>query len=103
GLQVVSCVAKTFNLDSGTNRNRVLLPWCPTARHGPLLPIGEYLSTTLGGPMRKSPFLCVLLVALTVAMSLPLYAGGPGLSGAIFTTLPDGSEVNFNIYSDKTL
>jgi hypothetical protein len=36
-------------------------------------------------------------------VSLPLYAGGPGLSGAIFTTLPDGSEVNFNIYSDKTL
>jgi hypothetical protein len=53
--------------------------------------------------MKKAAFLCVLILALTVAMSLPLYAGGPGLSGAIFTTLPDGSEVNFNIYSDKTL
>jgi len=53
--------------------------------------------------MNKSTFLCPLLLALTVAVALPLYAGGPGLSGAIFTTLPDGSEVNFNIYSDKTL
>jgi len=53
--------------------------------------------------MKKAAFLCVLILALTLAMSLPLYAGGPGLSGAIFTTLPDGSEVNFNIYSDKTL
>ena len=53
--------------------------------------------------MKRSAFLCVLLLALTFAISLPLYAGGPGLSGAIFTTLPDGSEVNFNIYSDKTL
>ena len=53
--------------------------------------------------MNKPTFLCLLLLALLVAVALPLYAGGPGLSGAIFTTLPDGSEVNFNIYSDKTL
>jgi hypothetical protein len=51
--------------------------------------------------MQKSAFLCALLLALIVAVALPLYAGGPGLSGAIFTTLPDGSEVNFNIFSDK--
>jgi hypothetical protein len=53
--------------------------------------------------MKKTAFLCALCIALTVAACVPSYAGGPGLSGAIFTTLPDGSEVNFNIYSDKTL
>ena len=30
-------------------------------------------------------------------------AGGSAPSGAIFTTLPSGSEVNFNIYSSKAL
>ena len=31
------------------------------------------------------------------------WAGGSAPTGAIFTTLPDGSEVNFNIYSSKEL
>ena len=53
--------------------------------------------------MKKTAFLFALCIALTVAACVPSFAGGPGLSGAIFTTLPDGSEVNFNIYSDKTL
>jgi len=43
--------------------------------------------------------------ALTLAAALmtatPASADAP--SGAIFTTLPDGSEVNFNIYSSKDL
>ena len=47
---------------------------------------------------------CVLACFIVIAMTaVPSFAGGPGLSGAIFTTLPDGSEVNFNIYSDKNL
>src|SRR5438309_3491141 len=53
--------------------------------------------------MKKTVFLCAFCIGLTIAACVPSYAGGPGLSGAIFTTLPDGSEVNFNIYSDKTL
>lgn len=42
------------------------------------------------------------LVLLSVAMLLvaPLYAHAP--SGAIFTTLADGTEVNFNIFPAKT-
>lgn len=53
--------------------------------------------------MKPFLFSCVLLLVLTVAVTLPSYAAGPGVSGAVFTTLPDGSEVNFNIYSDKSL
>lgn len=42
-----------------------------------------------------------LAVAAAVVPALPASADAP--SGAIFTTLPDGSEVNFNIYSSKDL
>ena len=42
---------------------------------------------------------------VAVLASLMLVSGAPGLahapSGAIFTTLPDGSAVNFNIYDSK--
>ena len=37
--------------------------------------------------------------ALALAAGIPVSAHAP--SGAIFTTLPDGSEVNFNIYDAK--
>jgi hypothetical protein len=40
-----------------------------------------------------------LALAAAVVPVLPASADAP--SGAIFTTLPDGSEVNFNIYSSK--
>jgi len=39
------------------------------------------------------------ITVLMAALSAPASAHAP--SGAIFTTLPDGSEVNFNIYPDK--
>jgi hypothetical protein len=43
----------------------------------------------------------VLIIALAVpAVAAPVTAAG-GLSGAIFTTLPDGSRVNANIYEAK--
>jgi hypothetical protein len=42
----------------------------------------------------------ILGIALCIAMFIPLTVSAQ-LSGAIFTTLPDGSEVNYNIYSDK--
>lgn len=48
--------------------------------------------------MRKATWALVLLVLAALA-AVPVHAQ---LSGAIFTTLPDGSEVNFNIYSAKT-
>ena len=44
----------------------------------------------------------VLLAALLVGFG-SARAAGSAPSGAIFTTLPDGSEVNFNIYSSKDL
>ena len=47
--------------------------------------------------MKNSALLCLLLVVTMAAV--PLHAQ---VSGAIFTTLSDGSEVNFNIYSAKT-
>ena len=40
-----------------------------------------------------------LVLGTAVVAALPAAADAP--SGAIFTTLPDGSEVNFNIYSSK--
>jgi hypothetical protein len=40
-----------------------------------------------------------LALAAAVVPALPASADAP--SGAIFTTLPDGSEVNFNIYDSK--
>jgi hypothetical protein len=42
-----------------------------------------------------------LLVALTVSLGAAQSAHAASLSGAIFTTLADGSEVNFNIYPSK--
>lgn len=41
----------------------------------------------------------LLLLAMTTLLVVPVYAFAP--SGAIFTTLPDGSAVNFNIYPSK--
>jgi hypothetical protein len=48
--------------------------------------------------MKSSVLLRVILLVVTLA-AMPLNAQ---VSGAIFTTLPDGSEVNFNIYSANT-
>ena len=42
-----------------------------------------------------------LALVAAVVPALPASADAP--SGAIFTTLPNGSEVNFNIYSSKDL
>src|SRR5438309_706990 len=47
--------------------------------------------------MRKT----LLGIALSMAMLISLSAAAQ-LPGAIFTTLPDGSEVNYNIYALKT-
>lgn len=44
-----------------------------------------------------------MLGLLLVLGPASVWAGGSAPSGAIFTTLPDGSEVNFNIYSSKDL
>jgi hypothetical protein len=41
----------------------------------------------------------LLLLAVTTMLAAPLYAHAP--SGAIFTTLSDGSEVNLNIFPSK--
>lgn len=46
----------------------------------------------------------VLILALVVALAIPgaaPIAAARGLSGAIFTTMVDGSRVNANIYEDK--
>lgn len=40
-----------------------------------------------------------LAIAFVCLSLVPLKAHAP--SGAIFTTLPDGSEVNYNIYASK--
>jgi hypothetical protein len=45
--------------------------------------------------------LCVPLLFLGVVVLSPLVAGAAAPTGAIFTTLPDGSEVNYNIYASK--
>jgi hypothetical protein len=42
----------------------------------------------------------VSAITLVAVVATPASAHAP--SGAIFTTLPDGSEVNFNIYAQKT-
>jgi hypothetical protein len=42
-----------------------------------------------------------LSVAVLAMLSLAVSAAAHAPSGAIFTTLPDGSEVNFNIYAAK--
>lgn len=49
--------------------------------------------------IRRTAYVSTVLLLL-VAMALPAHAQLPG---AIFTTLPDGSAVNFNIYPSKDL
>ncbi len=49
--------------------------------------------------MKQGIIRLVLAVGVASALVVPAAAHAP--SGAIFTTLPDGSEVNFNIYDDK--
>ena len=44
---------------------------------------------------------CAVAVALALVAALPAVAAAHAPSGAIFTTLPDGSEVNFNHYDAK--
>src|SRR3954470_20463961 len=41
----------------------------------------------------------LVLLAVTTLIGVPLHASAP--SGAIFTTLSDGSEVNLNIFPSK--
>jgi hypothetical protein len=48
--------------------------------------------------MKKATLLLGLLVTAVALLAVPANAQ---VSGAIFTTLVDGSEVNFNIYGDK--
>ena len=48
---------------------------------------------------RKSLGRSGLAIAVVGLSLVPLQAHAP--SGAIFTTLPDGSEVNYNIYASK--
>ena len=48
--------------------------------------------------MKKAALQLSLLLAVVVLLAPPAHAQ---LSGAIFTTVADGSEVNFNIYGDK--
>jgi hypothetical protein len=50
--------------------------------------------------MRKQS---TLSLAVWAMLSLAVSAAAHAPSGAIFTTLPDGSEVNFNIYAAKEL
>ena len=49
--------------------------------------------------MRRALVVGLILATVIVAGGPPAHAGP--LSGAIFTTLPDGTEVNFNIYASK--
>lgn len=49
--------------------------------------------------MRRSAFVFVAGLVLCAFVTVPASASAP--SGAIFTTLPDGSEVNYNIYQAK--
>lgn len=48
--------------------------------------------------MKRGTLLAVLTLLLIVLVAAPAYAN---VSGAIFTTLPDGSRVNANIYQSK--
>lgn len=53
-------------------------------------------------PRRLLAGAAATLAALSVAFAgVHSASAAPPLSGAIFTTLPDGSEVNFNIYGAK--
>lgn len=47
----------------------------------------------------KGVSIVVLLLGSAIAVSLPAYAHAP--SGAIFTTLSDGSEINLNLFPSK--
>jgi hypothetical protein len=46
---------------------------------------------------------CAFCLSATIAAAAIVGVGAHQSSGAIFTTLPDGSAVNFNIYSSKDL
>ncbi len=50
--------------------------------------------------MRKLAIVFAVALFVAAAMALPLNA--QNASGAIFTTLPNGSEVNYNIYAHKS-
>src|SRR4051795_12846760 len=52
--------------------------------------------------MRRTRAGLALAVSLAVMAALPALAGAHAPSGAIFTTVADGSEVNFNHYDAKT-
>jgi hypothetical protein len=53
-------------------------------------------------PRRLLAGAAATLAALSVAFAgVHSASAATPLSGAIFTTLPDGSEVNFNIYQSK--
>ena len=60
-------------------------------------------SVRVGRTAVTAAFAVAALVALLAIGAGSVWAGGSAPSGAIFTTLPDGSEVNFNIYSSKDL
>src|SRR5215217_8864891 len=52
--------------------------------------------------MRRARTGLAVAAALAVMAALPSVAAAHAPSGAIFTTLPDGSEVNFNHFDLKT-
>jgi hypothetical protein len=63
--------------------------------------------TSTNTPARRRPrrIAWATLTAAGLIGSVAVAAGGASAhapSGAIFTTLPDGSQVNFNIYDDKS-
>src|SRR5262249_51824652 len=102
GARTKSFVAATFDLESEDiffsqekcERRRVFTVLSTSPSCTPL-----HIAALEEEPMRN--ILCGLAVALalTAAASVQLRASAP--SGAIFTTLVDGSAVNYNIYAAK--
>src|SRR5207237_3695896 len=50
--------------------------------------------------IRRNSYVCAFVAVLSLCLTAAALADAP--SGAIFTTLVDGSEVNFNHYDAKT-
>src|SRR5919108_2776418 len=49
---------------------------------------------------KRQIWMSMLLLAMATVLAMPTFAHAP--SGAIFATVADGTEVNFNIYEAKT-
>src|SRR5437899_3139516 len=69
-----------------------------------MLPAGVMRQGRILAPGTGWILRCTAMGAMTVALALGCFtasASAAQISGAIFTTLSDGSEVNANIYSSK--